>query len=144
MPITITAKYPKAEVRRLVVFAVKHVGVDLKTVQINVKGSQYAYAGRAYGGIPSLSPAWGTGASYLVVIRIGTPDCFPITTAQSKRCPLITMNTWQEALLAVCAHELQHVVQFRDRLAKSEVQREHVANAVLDLWRRRRRKAKTA
>lgn len=64
-------------------------------------------------------------------------------------CPVITLNDWQEELVAVLAHELQHVVQYntmqdqaggvqhvvRDADEQFEVEAERVAAAALAEWR---------
>lgn len=38
-----------------------------------------------------------------------------------KSSPLITYTSWQEAVVAVAAHEGKHLVQFRNRIPRSEV-----------------------
>lgn len=79
-----TSHYPDAEVRSLVNFAAGHI--DTSDVAINVKNSSRAYAGRAYQEIPYQSPYArkrmyrGKKLRYLVVVRIGKPEKFPVNS----------------------------------------------------------------
>jgi hypothetical protein len=52
-----------------------------------------------------------------------------------KSSPLIVMNTWQEGLLALAAHEFHHIWQFQNKRPKSEVECEKVAAAALKAYR---------
>ncbi len=52
-----------------------------------------------------------------------------------KRSPLIEMRTWQECLVALAAHEAQHIAQFRARTRKSEAECERYAAARLAHYR---------
>lgn len=79
-----TSRYPDAEVRRLVDLATK--GVNMSGVAVHVKNSRYAYAGRAYQGVPSCSPASRSArVMYLVTVRIGAPGRFPTTNMRTVR-----------------------------------------------------------
>ena len=114
-----TSIYPTTRVKELVKFAVNsfHTGVC-----INVKNSSNAYGGYAYHDIPSISNA-PRSSRYLVTIRIGKPSQFPCKNYGStlyKRVPEFDFLSWEEALVAVVAHELQHVRQFVRRLPISE------------------------
>jgi hypothetical protein len=75
MQVSNTSRYPTDEVRRLVALAT--AGVEMDDVAVNVKNSsRKAYGGRAYRGVPRLSPVR---ASYLVTLHLGGPDRFPTT-----------------------------------------------------------------
>lgn len=52
-----------------------------------------------------------------------------------KTAPLIEMETWQECLVALAAHEAMHIVQFRTRARKSEAECERYAAARLAHYR---------
>lgn len=52
-----------------------------------------------------------------------------------KTSPLIEMETWQECLIALAAHEARHIVQFRTHARKSEVECERYAAARLAEYR---------
>lgn len=118
-----TSSYPTEEVKKLVAFAAK--GFNDSKVCINVKNNSRSYAGRAYRGIPSVSNA-PSSSDYLVVVRIGKPDKFPCDDYYShkkyKRLTPFSMDTWQEALVTVTAHELTHIQQFKRRRPCSEVE----------------------
>jgi hypothetical protein len=76
-----TSRYPDAEVEALVEFAA--IGLPVSRVCVNVKGSEYAYAGRAYQYIPRQSNA-PRSCKYLVVLRIGPEKLFPIDNMRSR------------------------------------------------------------
>ncbi len=44
-----------------------------------------------------------------------------------QRSPLITMNDWREALVAVAAHEARHIRQYQAKARRSEVDAEQYA-----------------
>jgi hypothetical protein len=69
-----TSRYPDAEVRLLVNFALRNV--DTRGLAVHVKNSQLACAGRAYESVPFRSSA-STKADRLIVLRIGSPSRFP-------------------------------------------------------------------
>jgi hypothetical protein len=52
-----------------------------------------------------------------------------------KGSPEIIKNDWQEAMVAIAAHEFCHIHQYQNRLPRSEVQAEKVAARVLDTFR---------
>ena len=69
------SQYPADEVERLV--ALGMASVDTDDVWVNVKNThRKAYGGRAYCGVPRLSPVR---AAYLVTLHLGTPERFPTT-----------------------------------------------------------------
>src|SRR5262245_65046983 len=74
---TSTGRYPPAEVRSLVEFAL--CGTETARVAVNVRNcNTAALAGRAYAGVPHCSPWHGAGlVDYLVTLRVGPPDRFP-------------------------------------------------------------------
>ena len=117
-----TSRYPDSEVRALVDFARK--GFNDKRVCINVKNSRSDYAGTAYPRIPSVSNA-PKSARYLITIRIGKPDKFPSKNWGSyhyKTVGKFDFRSWQEAMIAVVAHELTHIRQYRYNKKRSEVE----------------------
>lgn len=52
-----------------------------------------------------------------------------------KRSPFIVMNDWEEALVALAAHEGRHQYQYRNRKPASEVDAERFAAARLEAFR---------
>lgn len=52
-----------------------------------------------------------------------------------KTSPEIIKADWQEAMVAIAAHEFCHIHQFQNRLPRSEVQAERVAARVLAAFR---------
>ena len=90
-----TSKYPDKRVRELIAFASK--GFNDKKICLNVKGSNKSYYGRAYLGVPSISNA-PRSTDYLIVVRIGKPDKFPVKHFYSnykyKRLTPFTFETF--------------------------------------------------
>ena len=132
-----TSRYPEAEVRALVEFACR--GVDMTGVQVNVKNSRQAYRGRAYNGVPSVSPASRLQTvSRLVVVAVGQDQQFPVVNYYStklKRVPRVELQNWREALVKVAAHEARHVHQYRHDKPRSEVDAEKWAVRRLEEYR---------
>jgi len=118
-----TSQYPNDEVRKLVDFA-RH-GFNDKRVCINVKNCKTRrYGGTAYWCIPHISNA-PKSARYLITVRVGKPKDFPCTNFGSYRYKTVTefkFNSWQECLVAVLAHELTHIRQYRCQKPRSEVE----------------------
>jgi hypothetical protein len=86
-----TSRYPTEEVCDLLAFAMGDQWSD--TVAVHVKNTRRAYAGRAYLGVPSLSPAARhPGIAYLVTIRLGAPAQFPV----DNLCTTWKYHPWQE------------------------------------------------
>lgn len=80
MLLTNTSRYPDDEIRALVAFGMD--GIDHSTLAVRVKNSRRAYRGRAYDGIPPLSPLRDDPAlKRLVTLGIGAPSEFPCTNA---------------------------------------------------------------
>ena len=87
MHIHSTSKYQLGTVNSLVTFATEEVDTD--GVVFNVKNSKRAYAGRAYYGIPPISPfSRDPQHKYLVVLRLGDPSHFPIDN-------MVTRTRWK-------------------------------------------------
>lgn len=116
-----TSKYPTEEVKKLIEFAVNGFG---NKVCVNVKNSASSYHGRAYPYVPNVSNA-PKSSKYLITVRIGSPDKFPkedyYSNTKYKRLTPFTYNTWQEAMMAVAAHEFRHIYQFIKNKPRSEV-----------------------
>jgi hypothetical protein len=177
MFINSTSNYPSDTINNLIVFATS--GVDTTGVVFNVKNSKHPYAGRAYKGVPAISPFSRDPANkYLVVLRIGKNEWFPQDNIVTKtrwspitedeyyaantnvsktytkdgrtiykraitvthayggvHSPVIRVNDWKEALVALAAHEARHIHQFRYSLPLSEVDCEKFAYRALSRYR---------
>jgi hypothetical protein len=121
----ITLAQPAGEVAALVRLAA--VDLDLDDVSVWVKNCSRAFAGRAY-----------CEARHCVV-RIGRPFHFPIKQhcyPRLKTAPTYDLDTWQEALVIVTAHELRHQEQFRLGRRVSEVDAKRWALQRLEAYRR--------
>jgi hypothetical protein len=107
MRLTNTSHYDTDEARELIEFAMR--GVNTAHVAVHLKNSSQAYGGMNYDGIPSVAKTHETARS-LITLRIGAPDKFPATVQYPglKTAPRYVMETWQEALVAVAAHEAHH------------------------------------
>jgi hypothetical protein len=85
-----TSRYPTAQVLGLLAFGMAEVWSD--ALAVNVKNSRRAYAGRAYAGVPGLSPASQLHeVRRLVTIRLGRPDHFPV----DNLCTTWKYHPWQ-------------------------------------------------
>jgi hypothetical protein len=64
-----------------------------EAVAVHVKNSRRAYVGRAYAGVPRISPAARqAGVHRLVTIGLGTPTQFPV----DNRCTRWKYHCWRE------------------------------------------------
>jgi hypothetical protein len=119
-----TSVYPTAAVKILVRFAFEN-GTEpvAPTSHIKVKRCSSAFRGRA-------CLSW-------VRLRIGSPDLFsnPIPGSYKKRAPPYEIRDWKEALVALAAHEFNHVSDFSARRIQSEVRCEFELVRVLEAFR---------
>lgn len=129
----------------LVKFIIKHAAgqIDISDVAINIKNSQYRFAGRAFNGIPHVSP-WKKDrrARFLIVNRVGGPSLFPYQTKgyrgrkiETGRWPTPLLADWMECMVMLVAHELFHIVQYRTNSPRSEQETEAYGMRRLTLWR---------
>jgi hypothetical protein len=101
MKAIITAHYPPDEVRAILAFAARSVGLKHAGVVVKVKNSQRGIVrGMAYHG------------ARLVTIGIGKPEDFPVKMWRCRQD--FVVSDWREALVWVAAHEFVHT---RDMLA---------------------------
>lgn len=110
---------PDKEVKTLIHFASKRLRKILpkdkySKLEIRVTDIKDTYRGRAWGSRP-----------YRVLIRIGLDDKFPAKEVgynwKYKTAPSYDMNTWQEALIIIAAHEFYHIIQFEKNYKRSEI-----------------------
>ncbi len=123
-----TSRYPTVEVQRLVRLAAK--GVDSSRVEVHVKNSKWIFAGRAWHNIGHNSiVSVADDVDDLVVIRVGSPDRFPIEFQypKLKTAPMYLISNWKEAIITLTAHELYHIKQKRTGKRASEVRAERWA-----------------
>jgi hypothetical protein len=145
MVIRNTSAYPTREVSELVELAVD--GVDMERVCVNVKGCRAGYGGNAYLGVPEISNAPAS-AEYLVTLRIapGRRLGLPIgplnynlkrpdQVGPRNRFPFFVLDSWQEVLVKLAAHEARHIHQYRHDLQRSEVDCEYFALEALSRYR---------
>jgi hypothetical protein len=120
----ITLSQPSGEVRELVELAAE--GINTEGLTVWVKNCSHAFAGRAYF------------EARHCVVRIGRPLNFPIHGhhyPRLKTAPIYDLNSWQEALILVTAHELRHQQQFRNGWRRSEIDAERWALGRLTAFR---------
>lgn len=128
-----TSRYRTDDVLSLVQFAASEI--DMHLVCVNVKNSRSrAYAGSAYLGVPEISNA-PPETEYLITIRLGAPEMFPVVPERKKRSPAIELSCWQEGLVVVAAHEANHIDQYRRGLPRSEVACERFDARMLSRYR---------
>jgi len=128
--ITNTSRYPTSDIRYLVHFALQSVGRNEvgKRVRVRVTNKMYrAFGGRAMG-------------RRYVIVRVGAPESFPFKRNRDG-WPKYEMRDWRECVVAVAAHEFNHLSQF-ERQARtyrhvklSEVECEHAAKQAVEEFR---------
>ena len=98
MLLTNTSRYADDEIQALVEFGMH--GIDHDALAVRVKNSRRAYRGRAYDGIPALSPFRDVpAAKRLVTLGIGAPGQFPCTNA-------VTTARWLQLAPGIDARSL--------------------------------------
>lgn len=101
------------------------------------------FSGRAYGGVPSVANV-ANGTKWLVTLTIPTRPqdaTFPYVWhyhTRAKTAGEIELQSWQEQLVHLAAHEHRHVVQFARNLPGSEVDAETYAHSVVRRFRQER------
>lgn len=116
------SSYPTDEVEALVRYGLSEIdltGHRIVAVVKHTKG-RGRYSGTAWSltsGIPSrLYDRYcgqRTHTHHLIVMRIGAPSCFPTNASITER-PEETFASWQEALIAITAHEGKHAEHDHD------------------------------
>ena len=114
-------------------------GRDFSDTTLEIRTSQSRpYAGRAYSRTP---PSSGFTTSYLVRIWIAREVALPreLHYRGYATAPFYTVQDLEELLLAVLAHEFEHIMQFRTKgRPRSEPAAEWVAAETLNRYRRAR------
>lgn len=152
MSIYNTSKYPTNEIRDLILFGMK--GIKTDDVFVHVKHtSQKTFRGLAHRIVPYSSKAHKLKKQYKyqITIAIGHASWFPVSTGRrvykrngqveivgygGKASPVYTVNNWQEAFVAVAAHEARHIYQFRKGKRVSEPDCEKWALRRLEAFRK--------
>lgn len=125
MEIKNTSRYPTSVVDSLVLFAVENC--DTAGIEVHVKNSKQVFAGRAWHDIRNNRVIKvSEDIDDLIIVRIGSPDKFPITFSypKLKTAPTYTIKNWKESIITVTAHEMYHIYQIREKKRLSEVQAE--------------------
>ena len=116
-----TSQYPDTEIRALITAAV--LGLQMDDVQINVKNTKHAYAGRAYAGVPAISPARRIpGIRYLIVLRIGPATKYPCDNLYP------TWSKWEkldQSIPVLTLNEVWPVMQSRSGIIYGRRRIEH-------------------
>lgn len=123
------SRYSTAEVEQLVKFGLAEIDVkgyglvavvqDTRPTKRREHGAR-DFSGTAwslYGGVPvKMADKYLTGKRdwYLLFMRLGPPRCFPIEPF-TRNGHLHEFATWQEALVAITAHEGMHAQHYHDR-----------------------------
>ena len=111
-------RYPEEEVRALVGFGLDRIDLKGEGLLVIVKDTRRmrrrtpTYSGQAWSGrynMPDgLKKLTTRREHFLVVVRIGPPEVFPIKP-YTRNGILHDYRTWQEALVGITAHEGMHV-----------------------------------
>lgn len=138
-------------------FAFRWLDVDGSKVLVKVKHHRgdYAYSGRIYyqawahsshvwsnarGDWREVAPVVPRGIDHLIVCRVGAESIYPCETHVYDRrdSPGIwRVETWQEALVSIAAHEATHLRQYRRGGTRNEVETEWAAFRVHRAYHRR-------
>ena len=100
--------------------------LSMAGVAVWVRNKGRSFSGRAYG------------RSRRVVASVGPDASFPLTYTYRRGVPDQRLVDATECLCSILAHELQHLVQHRDRMPADEVQCELVSARAVKLCRERR------
>lgn len=135
MIIKITANYPHDEIKEILYFAAKSIGVNHARLIVKVKNSRKTYRGTAF------NWAWSKdngkhGATRMITLGIGKPELFPHTPRRYRQ--KFVLNDWQEALVRVAAHEFQHVRDYDNGIKASETAANGECFVTLQEWRKQR------
>jgi hypothetical protein len=143
--------YDGRRVGKAVRFVFRELGLTGDRVVVRVKHHRgtHAYAGRIYYNAPRstgwiedgfdakvIQPRVPAGYRTLIVCRVGLPDIYPCETHVYKRRDAPepwTVNDWQEALVAVAAHEAMHL---RQHVLGKPARESETEWAAFRLWRR--------
>jgi hypothetical protein len=124
------SSYPDDEVEALVRYGLSEIdltGDGLVAVVKHTKRSRRRSVGRAAYSGTAYSLAWGIPttlyeryigrrkARHLIIMRVGTPDCFPVSAFRHYAgVKKDEFRTWQEALVCITAHEGMHIQHAHD------------------------------
>jgi hypothetical protein len=95
-----TSRYPDAVVKALVNFA--RDDRDVGSISVEITDTKFTFRGRFH-------------APDSVRVRVGSPAHFPSVNNKYpglKTAPVYTLADWQEAIVAVTAHEFVHRMQY--------------------------------
>jgi hypothetical protein len=133
--LTNTSRYSTAALRILVRFVAEEMEVAKMVRLVEVTNCRWSFRGRCFGA--------------RVLMRLGPPTAFPVTPYRRfERGPEVGIADWQEAVVALAAHEFQHTRQLTARNAArrtgdklprvSEVDADWAESRVLTVFRQRR------
>ncbi len=117
-----TSRYPDAKVQALVKFAADYVESEAQRlgwrdkfladpIQVNVQNTEHTYSG-VYKGIQrNAKTDWVYRRR--CIVRVGAPGAFPVNSKyrryKAEDMPDSTLNSWEECIVGVTAHELSHI-----------------------------------
>lgn len=139
MKVKNTSVYPTTEIKRLLSFV---KGFRRREVEVHIKNchSTYTpYRGHIYW-YANRQPYLNCTKPFLITIGIGSPDRFPYTVKNEELfyAPSYTLQNWQECLIAVFAHEINHLQRYLKGRSISEVKAEKHALKTLLKFRRKK------
>jgi hypothetical protein len=111
--------YPDDEVKALVEFGLREIDVRRTGLLALVKHARREYSGTFYDYMGNGIPLWAykrmtRNERFLIVLRIGPPEGFPITPFRRNGI-IHDARSWQEALVGIAAHEGLHAEHAYDR-----------------------------
>ena len=110
--------------RRMIVWVAKELDLPLSYVEkVRFKVTGKAWASGVATGTPSKGD---------VLIRVGATGMFPLFAQYRKRAPVLIHFDWWDILVALLAHELWHLADYRaGRWSIDEAQNERVSKMVV-------------
>ena len=115
MKLVITVNYDHAEIAKLIDFGASMLvnKLDTSALILKVKNSKNVCRGHAWPRVQALTDR-DAGYLYLVTIGVGCQYDFPANTGRHKRNGGLTLQTWQECIVYLAAHELQHIADYQN------------------------------
>lgn len=131
MIFTNTSIYPSSQVRTLVDFALKAIGIDPESRNNPITKIRVQNCSAPHRGLCNDSS---------ILLRIGSPHWFtrPVYCHYRKTAPAYTMEDWKEGLVTLAAHEGTHAIHFAANRGVDEVTCENNAYKALCALREQR------
>ena len=115
MKLVVTANYDHAEVAKLIDFGASMLvdKLDTSALICKVKNSKNIYRGCAWPSVQTIADR-DAGYRYLVTMGVGCRYDYPVDTRRHKRHGGLILLSWQECIVYLATHELQHIADYQN------------------------------